>query len=321
MGEESTTLRTFKRLHLYLEDYDDVRDVDTVVYVREFLEVIRSESTSGTITGVALNSVNKFLLYNFITLTSINAALSVNMIAESTADCRFEATSASDEMVLIKLLEVSEHCLRSPAGPLLTDANVWEIVQTCFRIAQHHPASALLHRTAEATLGHIVLTLFSRLPELIAARDQARGGGAGAAATGAAASAGDAGDAGEAKAARGEADGAAGGAAGGAPKTTRQTLFQSLDQAGGMGSAMVAAGAGGGDPAATAALVAAQGGYGTDCLVQLLSFLISLTNPAHQSGTQPLGFSLINVVLETGGDKLTLVPELVNLLRRSESVV
>mgnify|MGYP003306907972 CR=1 FL=1 len=30
-----------------------------------------------------------------------------------------------------------------------------------------HAASALLHRTAEATMGHIVLTLFSRLPELL----------------------------------------------------------------------------------------------------------------------------------------------------------
>ena len=71
LGQESKILRTFKRLHVFLEDYDDVRDIDSSIYIREFLEVIRSESTSGTITGVALNSINKFLLYNFITLVRL----------------------------------------------------------------------------------------------------------------------------------------------------------------------------------------------------------------------------------------------------------
>ena len=42
------------------ETFSDLRDIDTPRYLGPFLRTIRSKSTSGAITGVALGSVNKF---------------------------------------------------------------------------------------------------------------------------------------------------------------------------------------------------------------------------------------------------------------------
>lgn len=44
----------------------DVNDIDVNIFLGPFLEVIRSEDTTGPITGVALSSVNKFLSYGLI---------------------------------------------------------------------------------------------------------------------------------------------------------------------------------------------------------------------------------------------------------------
>lgn len=96
-------MRSFKLLHDFLQSFDDINDVDTVAYLEPFLDVIRSHDTrcgmgggggaraalrrihlyicqraraaraerlrcrSGPITGAALSSVNKFLLYGLIT--------------------------------------------------------------------------------------------------------------------------------------------------------------------------------------------------------------------------------------------------------------
>ena len=44
----------------------DFSDLDSNIFLGPFLEVIRSEDTTGPITGVALSSINKFLSYGLI---------------------------------------------------------------------------------------------------------------------------------------------------------------------------------------------------------------------------------------------------------------
>jgi hypothetical protein len=46
--------------------YTDLSEVDVNTFLGPFLDVIRSEDTTGPITGVALTSVNKFLSYGLI---------------------------------------------------------------------------------------------------------------------------------------------------------------------------------------------------------------------------------------------------------------
>ena len=44
----------------------DLSEIDVNTFLGPFLDVIRSEDTTGPITGVALSSVNKFLSYGLI---------------------------------------------------------------------------------------------------------------------------------------------------------------------------------------------------------------------------------------------------------------
>ncbi|KAL6052037.1 G-box binding factor [Balamuthia mandrillaris] len=127
---EGPLLQGFKALRNTLSQVEDLTEMDPLTYLKPFLGVIRSEETSGPITGVALSSINKFLNYGFIHEKTPNAAKAVATITEIVSNCRFEATQTeSDEVVLATILEVLLSCLRCPAGFLLTDELVFSMVQ------------------------------------------------------------------------------------------------------------------------------------------------------------------------------------------------
>ncbi|RHY22125.1 hypothetical protein DYB25_011128, partial [Aphanomyces astaci] len=113
---------------LSLEGVIDLSDVDTLNVLEPFVHVVESEKTSGFITGAAISSLNKFLLYGLIPPDGLRATEAINRIALCVSRCRFEETHRDvDEMVLMKLLELLEFCLRCEAGPLISGDNVWNM--------------------------------------------------------------------------------------------------------------------------------------------------------------------------------------------------
>lgn len=58
--------RSCQKLKELLNNVEDLRDVEPSVYLGPFLEVIRSEETTGPVTSLALSSVNKFLSYGLM---------------------------------------------------------------------------------------------------------------------------------------------------------------------------------------------------------------------------------------------------------------
>lgn len=60
---------------LYLSPPSDLSEVEPNIFLRPFLEVVRSEDTTGPITGLALTSVNKFLSYGLIGKISRSALI------------------------------------------------------------------------------------------------------------------------------------------------------------------------------------------------------------------------------------------------------
>eukprot|EP00124_Ichthyophonus_hoferi_P000556 Ihof_evm9s21 gene=Ihof_evmTU9s21 len=66
LGEEDPLLQNFKQLKTILANTKAIEDVDAMQLVNPFLEVITRDTTSGPITGVALASINKFLLYHIL---------------------------------------------------------------------------------------------------------------------------------------------------------------------------------------------------------------------------------------------------------------
>ena len=117
--------------------------------------------------GVALASVNKFLLYGVINKRSRKVAQGMNEIIRAIARC-IPKPKLSDtyEIILFKMLELMLHCLRSDCGPFLTDDSVWTLFEACFKVSILTDISETLRHTAENTLAHVVLTIFCRTEEL-----------------------------------------------------------------------------------------------------------------------------------------------------------
>jgi hypothetical protein len=62
----------------------------------------------------------------------------VRVVADSVTQCKFEATyPASDDCVLYKILDVLVACVKSQWGRLLTDDNLINIFQACYRIGHY----------------------------------------------------------------------------------------------------------------------------------------------------------------------------------------
>ncbi|KAH9131937.1 hypothetical protein LEN26_007558 [Aphanomyces euteiches] len=164
---QNVLIRRFKDLHVALEGVIDLSDVDTLNVLEPFVHVVESEKTSGIITGAAISSLNKFLLYGLVPPDGLRATEAINRIALCVSRCRFEETHRDiDEMVLMKLLELLEFCLRCEAGPLISGDNVWKMVHTCYSICIQPRASMHLMHMAENTLAHVILTVFDRIAEM-----------------------------------------------------------------------------------------------------------------------------------------------------------
>jgi brefeldin A-resistance guanine nucleotide exchange factor 1 len=99
--------RNFNELKLLLSEHADLSEIDASTFLTPFLEVIKSEETSGPVTGLALTSVNKFISYGLIPINNETTPTCVQQIAESITHARFVGTdSASDEVVLMKIINV-----------------------------------------------------------------------------------------------------------------------------------------------------------------------------------------------------------------------
>ncbi|XP_068646848.1 ARF guanine-nucleotide exchange factor GNOM-like isoform X2 [Aristolochia californica] len=109
--------------------------ISPIIYLQPFLDVIRSDETGAP-----------------ITVTS----------------CRFEVTDpASEEVVLMKILQVLQACMKSKASIVLNNQHVCTIVNTCFRIVhQAGTKGELLQRIARHTMHELVRCIFSHLTDI-----------------------------------------------------------------------------------------------------------------------------------------------------------
>lgn len=166
--EQDPLLHSFSQLKDILNNIKHLSEIEPNVFLRPFLEVIRSEDTTGPITGLALTSVNKFLSYALIDPVHDGTAEGIENMADAVTHARFVGTDpASDEVVLMKILQVLRTLLLTPVGAHLTNESVCEIMQSCFRICFEMRLSELLRKSAEHTLVDMVQLLFSRLPQFM----------------------------------------------------------------------------------------------------------------------------------------------------------
>ncbi|KAF3433665.1 hypothetical protein FNV43_RR24768 [Rhamnella rubrinervis] len=142
--------------------------INPAVYLQPFLDVIRSDETGAPITGVALSSVYKILTLDVIDQNTVNVEDAMNLLVDAVTSCRFEVTDpASEEVVLMKILQVLLACMKSKASDMLSNQHVCTIVNTCFRIVhQAGTKGELLQRIARNTMHELVRCIFSHLSDV-----------------------------------------------------------------------------------------------------------------------------------------------------------
>ncbi|CAM4905012.1 unnamed protein product [Rotaria socialis] len=164
--EESPEINSFQKLKAILNSASDIQDIDSLTFLTPFLDIIRSDETSGPITCLALNAVNKFLSYGLIDTLDQSAASTIDKVANAVTHTRFVGTNPNDdEVVLMRILQVLRSLLLSPIGSQMTNDSVCEILQSCFRICFETRLSELLRKTSEHVLIDMVQLLFARLPQ------------------------------------------------------------------------------------------------------------------------------------------------------------
>ena len=158
--------KNFYDLKALLNDNYDFNEINQSTFLSPFLEIIKSEETTGPVTGMALTSIDKFISYGLIKINCETSAACVQQIADSITHARFVGTnSSSDEVVLMKILHVLRTLMLSPIGYHLTNSSVCEIMQSCFQICFETRLTELLRLSCESILVDMVQLLFARLPQ------------------------------------------------------------------------------------------------------------------------------------------------------------
>lgn len=142
--------------------------ISPVLYLQPFLNVIRSDETGAVITSVALMSVYKILTLDVLDLNAVNLEDAMHLVVDSVTSCRFEVTDpASEEVVLMKILQVLLACMKSKASVVLSNQHVCTTVNTCYRVVhQAGTKSELLQMIARHTMHELVRCIFSHLANI-----------------------------------------------------------------------------------------------------------------------------------------------------------
>ncbi|MCO5586486.1 hypothetical protein L7F22_040426 [Adiantum nelumboides] len=142
--------------------------INPALYLTPFLDVVRSDETGAPITGVALSAVYKILSLEVFDSQTAHVDEAMHEIVDAVTSCRFEVTDmASEEVVLMKILQVLMAVMKHSASNLLSDRDVCLVVNTCFRVVhQAVTKGELLQRTACHSMHEIVRSIFAHLPDL-----------------------------------------------------------------------------------------------------------------------------------------------------------
>lgn len=176
--EDHPLLHLFRELHQDLSAHRLDRELQVTEYLNPFCSAIARRDISASVTGCALSSLHKFLLYGFIhdsegmTLTT-KALLHCSFEQESPAvpgDSKrrlrsHTTTYHDDEQVVLKLLSLAGLVVRYALvedEPLLDAKLICGLLDTCLHVSHRSKdASPLLRSAASDSLSQIVLVVFS----------------------------------------------------------------------------------------------------------------------------------------------------------------
>ncbi|CAL9779691.1 unnamed protein product [Musa acuminata subsp. burmannicoides] len=162
------SLKALRSLLFHPRQLGEWRATDPSVYLSPFLDVVQSDDVPAAATGVALSTVLKVLKLDVFDEHTPGARDAIHSIVFAVTNCRLENTdSASEDAVLMRVLQVLTAVMRTRASVLLTDHAVCTLVNTCFQVVQQSAHRGdLLQRSARHAMHELVQAIFVRLPDV-----------------------------------------------------------------------------------------------------------------------------------------------------------
>ncbi|KAJ2330018.1 GDP/GTP exchange factor for ARF, partial [Coemansia sp. RSA 2681] len=160
-------LESFLLLREAINGVADPHIMDPQAILDPFFMVIRDPETTGPITRCTLVSIQRFVSHGIVDFSQPRAVPALLELARAVTHCRFEATdAASDEAVLMQILNMLGTLVNSPGGHHLNDVAVCEIMETVLSMSCQMRLSEMLRKSAESTLFTLVTFVFGRLNEM-----------------------------------------------------------------------------------------------------------------------------------------------------------
>ncbi|KAK6944992.1 Mon2/Sec7/BIG1-like, HUS domain [Dillenia turbinata] len=166
---DSSIIQSLKSLRAMLfNPHHQWRMIDPSVYLNPFLDVVQSDDVPASATGVALSAIIKILKLEIFDEKTPGAREAINSLVTGITSCRLEKTDpASEDAVLMRILQVLVVTMKNRASILLRDQAVCTVVNTCFQIVQQSASKRdLLQRNGRYTMHELVQIIFARLPEI-----------------------------------------------------------------------------------------------------------------------------------------------------------
>ncbi|KAJ2490305.1 GDP/GTP exchange factor for ARF [Coemansia sp. RSA 2050] len=160
-------LESFLLLREAINGVSDPHSMDLQTILDPFFLVIRDPETTGPITRCTLVSIQRFISHGIIGFSHPRAVPALLELARAVTHCRFEATdAASDEAVLMQILNVLGTLVNCSGSRHLNDVTVCEIMETVLSMSCQMRLSEMLRKSAESTLFTLVTFVFGRLNEM-----------------------------------------------------------------------------------------------------------------------------------------------------------
>ncbi|AES76730.2 ARF guanine-nucleotide exchange factor GNOM protein [Medicago truncatula] len=166
---DSSIINSLRSLRsLIFNPQQEWRTIDPSIYLTPFLDVIQSDDVPASATGVALSSILKILKFQVFDDRTPGAKEAMESVVVGITSCRLEKTDpVSEDVVMMKILQVLAGIMHHKASVLLSDQAVCTLVNACFQVVQQSVGRGdLLQRSARYTMHELIQAVYARLPEI-----------------------------------------------------------------------------------------------------------------------------------------------------------
>ncbi|QID80483.1 Arf guanine nucleotide exchange factor gea1 [Saccharomyces pastorianus] len=151
-------------LRLKINNLKGSDEINALELLDPFLQIVSASSVSGYITSLALDSLQKLFTLNVINKASMNIQSAIRETVVTLTHCKFETSKqSSDDSVLLKVVILLRYIVISSFGDYLSDAIIYDVLQTTLSLACNTQRSEVLRKTAEITIARITVKLFTKL--------------------------------------------------------------------------------------------------------------------------------------------------------------